>query len=69
MSCDNDTLDGIISILEALKKRNKALGFLGEAHMNLLFQEPVFQDHKQKWVDHVKDCIFKAMVALDGASK
>ena len=60
-------IDNQINMLLGLKNRNNALNKLGEAYNNMLFQETMLQDGKQKWVDHVRQCIYEAMVFLYGA--
>lgn len=66
MSEYDEIIDDIISLLQGLKRKKQAQSILGSAYLNALFQEKQFDDQRQKYLDHIKACIFKAMQILDG---
>lgn len=67
--CDDEFIDGMITMLQGLKRRNEALSLLGMAYQNSLFQEKQFDDNRQKYLDHIKASIFEAMQILNGQKK
>jgi hypothetical protein len=61
-------IDELIKVLERVKNCSLALDKLKEAGNNKLFMDPVFNDGKQMWVNHVGKLIDEAIMLIqDGA--